>query len=776
MQTTRRSGSSPVLRTLLASTTRLPASTIAAARPKRPGDTVELTGKQRGKQAKHPQASMNASSAGAAAALTRTEALAQLGAQVALETPYPKTPRGDVVDDFHGTKVADPYRWLETKDAKTVSWANEQNAFTRAHLDKLPARGLVADWMKANYAGGEKGRERRVGGFAFYSERKGGEEQPSLYVRDKSGKTVKLVDPVAIDPTATMHIGAYTPSEDGTKVAVSLHDNGSDWATWLVFDTVTGKQLPETIRWTKENSVEWNAEGTGFYYSGLPKPQPGRELEEPVHDMQVRFHAVGTEQSADVVIHATPENPDLTHSIGFTDDKKWMVLQSGDLRTGASRIAVRPAGETGEFRTVLESSDAEYQLLGDDGGTLYMMTDAQAPRGRLIAMDITQSPPVIRELLPQDAQMTLGGAYVAGERVYAKYLHNGTAALRVFHKGSPERTIELPDRGTVGFFYGDAEGKKAGFSFQNHYTPEIEYSVDLETGVRTITRKPMLAVDPADYVTSETFYKSADGTLVPMFVTQRRDTQRDGEAPGLLYAYGGFRADMTPTYSRRFHAWLELGGVVAVPQLRGGREDGESWHKSGNLARKQNVFEDFKAAARHLVEQRYTKHERLALAGASNGGLLVAATVIQDPTIAAAGLVGVGVHDMLRYHLFTWGPGWIPEYGVSSNPAQFPFLHAYSPYHNVRNGVRFPHLLVETGTSDDRVDPSHSYKLLAALQAAQAGKAPTLLRLDQDTGHGAGKPVGKVIDQTADEIAFALNAMNANGYAANLLRKAQKAA
>ncbi|MEZ0311339.1 MAG: prolyl oligopeptidase family protein [Myxococcota bacterium] len=771
MQSTRRSsGSTPDLRTLLTTAARLELPAAEPSRRARPLDGVDVPGKKRGKKAKHQQR-LSAGFAGAAAALDLKVLLAQLGAQIAFEATYPKTERGDVVDDYHGVKVPDPYRWLEVAGAKRNAWVDEQNAFTRSHIDKLPARKLVADWLERSFAVGEKSRERKVKDFTFFTERKGGEHQASLFVKDKQGKVTCLVNPAALDPSATMHVSSWSVSPDGTKVAYALNDNGSDWATWHLVDAASGEKLPDVIEWTKTNSIEWLPDSSGFLYGGLPAPEPGKELQEVVHDYTARLHKVGTPQSADTILMATPEAPDTLHEPSLSDDEKWLIVSSGDMRTGKSRIAVRPIDDmNAPFRTVLESSDAEYQVLGGSGSVVYLLTDAEAPNARLVAIDLAEDKPVVRELLPQDPQMTLDGATVVGERIYARYLNNGTAALRVFHKGSLERTIDLPDRGTVSAFWGDPEGKKVQFTFQNHYTPEIEYAVDTETGKRRITRPSPIGVDPADYVTTESFFKSTDGTMVPVFITQRRDTPRDGNAPTLQYAYGGFRNSVTPTYSRRFHAWLEMGGIVAVPQLRGGREFGENWHKGGSLGRKQNVFEDFKACARHLVEQRYTRHDRLTLAGASNGGLLVAATVVQDPSIAAAGLVGVGVHDMLRYHLWTWGPGWIPEYGVSSNPQQFPFLHAFSPLHNVRKGVRFPGLLVETGNHDDRVEPSHSYKLLAALQAAQAGRAPTLLRVDKDTGHGSGKPVGKVIDQTADEIAFALNEMNASAYAANLTR------
>ncbi len=773
MQSTRRSsGSYPALRSFPSTAARIETSRTKGARLLRPHDSVEVPGKKHGKnkKVKHQQR-MGAGFTGAAAALDRKVLLAQLGAQVALEGSYPKTERGDVVDDYHGVKVMDPYRWLETAGAKRDAWVNEQNAFTRAHMERLPARKLVADWLEQSFAVGEKSRERKVKDHTYFTERKSGEDQASLYVKDKHGAVRQVVNPVALDPTGTMHVSAWHVSPDGTKVAYALNDNGSDWSTWHIFDAVSGQKLPEVITWTKTGTVEWLPDSSGFLYSGLQAPEAGKELQEVVHDQTARLHKIGTPQSADIVLMATPETPDMLHEPSLSDDEKWLIVSSGDLRTGTSRIAVRPLDAmNAPFRTVLEASDAEYQVIGGSGSVIYLLTDAEAPNARLVAIDVAEDKPVVRELLPQDPQLTLYGATVVGERIYARYLQNGTSALRVFHKGSLERTIDLPDRGTVAAFWGDPEGKKVSFTFQNHYTPEIEYAVDTETGKRRITRPSPIGVDPADYVTTESFFKSTDGTLVPVFITQRRDTPRDGSAPTLQYAYGGFRINITPTYSRRFHAWLELGGVLAVPQLRGGREFGENWHKGGSLGRKQNVFEDFKACARHLVEQRYTRHDRLTLAGGSNGGLLVAATVIQDPSIAAAGLVGVGVHDMLRYHRWTWGPGWIPEYGVSSDPKQFPFLHAYSPVHNVRHGVRFPGLLVTTGTADDRVEPSHSYKVAAALQAAQAGRAPTLLRSYEDTGHGAGKPVRKLIDQTADEIAFALNEMNASAHAAKLLK------
>ncbi len=568
-----------------------------------------------------------------------------------------------------------------------------------------------------------------------------------------------------------MTLVATIANPKGKTIALGVSDNGSDWLTWTVMDVASGKKL-DTIEWTKQ-AVQWAADGSGFYYSALPTPEKGRELLEAVHDMSIKFHKLGTEQKDDVAVYAPADRSTWTHTIDVDEDAKLEVIETGNMLDAKQEVLVRPLSGTEPFRKVLERSDGSWSVTDViDATHLRLQTTSDAPNGKIVEMDISVEPPVMKTVLPEDKEAVLQSAKFVGDYVYATYLLQGSSSMRVYHNGQLQTTVQLPDQGTVSGFSGDKEGKEAKFTFQNMYTPSTTFTVDLATGKRTVSKVSDIVVDSGQYTTNEEYFKSTDGTMVPMWVTRRRDTPRTGDTPTLLYAYGGFDADITPTYAHRFRMWMDAGGVVAVPQLRGGGELGENWHRQGMRSSKQNVFEDFKAAARHLFAQNITNPSKLTIAGDSNGGYLMGAMATQAPDMFACILAGVGVQDQLRYPLYTWGPGWVPEYGDAAHDERaFKNLVGLSPVHNVRQSVKYPAMLVTTSTHDDRVAPMHSRKFAAALQWAQSATAPIVYRIEQNAGHGAGKSVTKAINLAADQCAFAFHAMGCESYIDKLKAK-----
>lgn len=672
---------------------------------------------------------------------------------------YPQTTRGDTVDEQFGVKVADPYRWLENDvrtDTAVAKWVADENAVTNAYLASLPGRDIFAARMKQLLDYERFGVPVKKGGRYFYMRNSGLQNQAVLYVRDSlDGAGRVLIDPNAWAKDGATALGEWVPSEDGTHILYSVQDGGTDWRTVKILDVATGDIAADTVEWVKFSNLSWAKDGSGFYYSRFAAPAEGTRFQALNENQQVYFHKLGAAQSADRLIYATPAAPKRGHSAQVTEDGKWLVITTTEGTDNRYEITILDLTDPAATpRTIVKGLENEWSLAGNVGATFYWTTDKNAPRLRIVSMDVRQAAPAIHEVVPED-KAVLEGAGIVGGKLVASYLVDVKSELRRYAlDGTPDGVVALPGIGSVAGTSGAADDDELFYAFTSFATPTTIYRYDLKTGAATPWAKPKVAFDPGLYDVSQRFYASKDGTKVPMFIVRRKDSPA-GPAPTLLYAYGGFNVSMNPAFSATRIAWLEQGGVLAVANIRGGGEYGKAWHDGGRLAHKQNVFDDFIAAGEDLIAQGVTSKGKLAIQGGSNGGLLVGAVVNQRPDLFAAALPQVGVMDMLRFDRFTAGRYWVDDYGYPSKEADFRVLRAYSPYHNIRDGQDYPAIMVTTADTDDRVVPGHSFKYTAALQAARIGPKPHLIRIETRAGHGSGKPTDKVIAEAADSWAFA---------------------
>lgn len=671
---------------------------------------------------------------------------------------YPQTTRGDTVDEQFGVKVADPYRWLENDvrtDAAVAKWVADENAVTNAYLASLPGREIFAARMKQLLDYERFGVPVKKGGRYFYMRNSGLQNQSVLYVRDSlDGAGRVLIDPNAWAKDGATALGEWVPSEDGTHILYSIQDGGTDWRTVKVLDVATGAIAADTVEWVKFSHLSWAKDGSGFYYSRFAAPAEGAKFQALNENQQVYFHKLCTAQSADRLIYATPDAPRRGHSAQVTEDGKWLVITTTEGTDNRYEITILDLTDAAaKPRTVVKGLENEWSLAGNVGATFYWTTDKDAPRLRVVSMDVHQAVPAIHEVVPQD-KAVLEGAGIVGGKLIASYLVDVKSELRRYTlDGKPDGIVALPGIGSVAGTSGAEDDNELFYAFTSFATPTTIYRYDLATGAAVPWAKPKVAFDPGLYDVSQRFYASKDGTKVPMFIVRRKDLPA-GPAPTLLYAYGGFNVSMNPGFSATRIAWLEQGGVLAVANIRGGGEYGKAWHDGGRLANKQNVFDDFIAAGEDLIAQGVTSKGKLAIQGGSNGGLLIGAVVNQRPDLFAAALPQVGVMDMLRFDRFTAGRYWVDDYGYPSKEADFRVLRAYSPYHNIVDGKDYPAIMVTTADTDDRVVPGHSFKYTAALQAARIGPKPHLIRIETRAGHGSGKPTDKVIAEAADSWAF----------------------
>lgn len=683
------------------------------------------------------------------------------------ELTYPPTATVDQVDDYHGVRVADPYRWLEdTSDPQTHAWIDAQNALTFGYLDQLPDRDALGDRLTALWNYEKFGIPFKQGDRYFYFRNDGLQNQSILYVLDTlDGEPRVLLDPNDLADDGTVALTGYAISEDARYLAYSLSRSGSDWKEWSVREIANGQDLPDLVRWSKFSGVAWTHDHAGFFYSRFDEPQPGREFESTNFYQKLYYHRLGTDQSADTLIYHCPDEKEWGVSGSVTDDGRYLILGIWRDTTGRNQVLYRdlqdplhPVVDGGAARpivTLIGNFDATYDLIGNEGSVLWFVTDRDAPRRRVVAIDLAQPEPEQWQAIIPEAAETLEGVSLLADRFVADYLQDARSVIKVFRlDGTFEREVTLPGIGSVGGFGGKRSDRETFYSFTSFTTPTTIYRYDFATNTSTLFRQPTINFDPNDYETHQVFYTSADGTQVPMFISHRKGLRRDGSHPTLLYGYGGFNISLTPSFSVTNLVWMELGGVYAVPNLRGGGEYGEKWHEAGTKLQKQNVFNDFMAAAEWLIAENYTRSRHLAISGGSNGGLLVGACLTQRPELFGAALPAVGVLDMLRFHRFTIGWAWCSDYGTPDNPEEFQALYAYSPLHNLKPGTAYPATLITTADRDDRVVPAHSFKFAAALQAAQAGPAPVLIRIDTKAGHGAGKPTLKLIEEARDRLAF----------------------
>ncbi len=676
---------------------------------------------------------------------------------------YPAAKKADQVDNYHGTNVSDPYRWLEDPDSvATRAWVNAENKLTNAYLATIPERTKLRNRFKSvlNY-------ERisipfHEGGKYFYSKNDGLQNQSVLYITDSVNSPGRvLLDPNKFSKDGTTSLAGIAVSPKAKTLAYGISKGGSDWREWHFMDIKSGKMLKDKLKNIKFSSVSWTKDGEGVYYSRYPAPNEKSKLEDANFSQKLYFHRMGTPQRTDVLIYERPDNPKLGVGGFVTDDGNWLVINVGDGTSPKNQVYYKDLRlKDSKILPLVSNFVADYTYIGNVGSNFYFRTDRDAPLGKLVSISLFDEKKDWKTIIPE-GKNKLGGVSLIDQKFIVKALENAQSRVKVYDLfGNFQNDVDLPGIGTVGGFNGKRTDKESFYTFSSYNKPPTTYRYSLKTGKSTVFRKTPIDFDSDAYEVKQQFYESKDGTKVPMFIVHKKGITLDGNNPTLLYGYGGFNISLTPRFSATRIPWLEMGGVYVVTNLRGGGEYGENWHKAGTKLQKQNVFDDFIAAAEWLIENKYTNSKKLAIQGGSNGGLLVGAVLNQRPDLFGAALPAVGVMDMLRYHKFTIGWAWKSDYGSSESPEEFKALYAYSPLHNIKPDTNYPAVLITTADHDDRVVPAHSFKYAAALQAAQGGDAPVLIRIETKAGHGAGKPISKVIDEQTDIYGFLIKNLN----------------
>jgi prolyl oligopeptidase len=669
--------------------------------------------------------------------------------------PYPETRVDETVDLLHGVRVPDPYRWLETDDSdETRAWIDAQNALTRAYLDS-PERSALVERLTWLFDYPRTGVPVSRGGRYFFTHNPGLEKQPILYVQDGlEAPRRALLDPNTLSPDGTTALTAFSPSDDGRLLAYALSSHGSDRQEIFVREVASGQDHGDHLRWAKFTSIAWLPDASGFYYTRYPEPRSVPRGDEHYYG-RVYLHRLGVEQSQDLLIYERPDDREIVPAAAVSDDGRWVVVTAFKGSSDRSEVYVGEAGGAGALRPLFTGFTAAYSFLDGDGDRLFFVTDENAPRRKIVAVDPSPAGlPAASDVVPESGDK-LNLASMAKDTLVLSYLHRASDRIRLFSlDGAPQAEVALPGLGSLAGLAARPRDPEFFFAFTSFTSPPAIYRGVLPSAAPVPFAAARGPVDPSQYETKQVLFSSRDGTRVSMFLVHRKGLTLDGERPVRLYGYGGFNISMTPGFDPANALWLERGGVFALVNLRGGGEYGEDWHRAGMFERKQNVFDDFIAAAEWLIAGGYTNPRRLAIEGGSNGGLLVAAAMTQRPELFGAVVCRVPVADMLRYHLFTVGRFWISEYGSADDPDQFRYLLKYSPYHSVRDGVRYPATLIMTADTDDRVAPAMARKLAARLQGSTAGPDPIFIRVEMRAGHGAGKPVMKMIEEDADIFAF----------------------
>jgi prolyl oligopeptidase len=671
---------------------------------------------------------------------------------------YPTSLTVDQIDEYHGTKVADPYRWLEDPDSdQSRNWIESENQITASYLQNIPVRETLKQRLTELWDYEKYSSPFKQGEHYFYFKNDGLQNQSVLYtLPNLEAEPRVLLDPNTLSEDGTIALGGLAISEDAKLMAYGLSTSGSDWQEWKVRDVETGTDLPDRIQWVKFSGAAWTHDGQGFFYSRYDEPDEATKLEDVNYFQKLYFHRIGTEQSEDVLVYDRPDQKEWGFNGDVTEDGRYLLIY---VRLGTDpRNLLCWKDLTQADSPVVELIDqfeADYSLIDNEGSIFWLQTDLDAPKGKVIAIDINAPDRSNwREVIPE-AEETLQGVSLFGNQFITTYLKDARTQIKIFDlEGSLIQEVVLPGVGSAGGFGGKRDDTETFYSFTSFTTPPTIYRYNIASSESVVFRQPQVSFNPNDYETTQIFYNSKDGTQVPMFITAKKGLTLNGNNPTYLYGYGGFGISLTPAFSPSNLVWLELGGVFAVSNLRGGGEYGEDWHQAGTKLNKQNVFDDFIAAAECLIDRQYTSIKKLAIGGGSNGGLLVGACMTQRPDLFAAALPAVGVLDMLRFHKFTIGWAWCADYGSPENPEEFQALYAYSPLHNLKPDTSYPATLITTADHDDRVVPAHSFKFAAALQAAHAGDAPVLIRIETKAGHGAGKPTAKVIAEASDRWAF----------------------
>ena len=740
---------------------------------------------------------------------------------------YSPTKKIDHVDELHGVQVPDPYRWLEDDvrvSTDVADWVAAKNKETFAYLGSIPQREAIKTRLTELWNYEKYGAPFKAGRRYCYFKNDGLQNQSVLYKLDSlNGEPSVLIDPNAWSKDGTVALGATSFSDDGRYVAYSVADAGSDWNTWRIIEVETGRLLADELRWVKFSGANWTPDNKGFFYCRYDEPPAGAAFQKTNLNQKVFYHRVGTAQSEDVLVYKRPDEPTWGFGLKVSEDGRYLVINIWKGTDDKYRVLYKDLTEPyGMPIDLIENFDHEYSFIGNDGTTFYFVTDLDAPRKRVVAIDVLEprlvpsppssgervrvrgpngdgtpdansrsdnsgsgkqtsaipavagdrpphpsplppksggegtgvSRPRVREVIAQSTE-TLVNADIVGNQFVLTYLKDAKTQVKLHAlDGKFVREVAFPGIGTAAGFGGKRTDTETFYSFSSFATPPSTFRFDLLTGESSLLRQAKVKFNPDDYLVEQVFYPSKDGTKVPMFITRKKTTKLDGTNPTLLYAYGGFAISLTPSFSIGRVAWLEMGGILAIPNLRGGGEYGEEWHQAGTKLNKQNVFDDFIASAEWLIANKYTSSKKLAIQGGSNGGLLVGACMTQRPDLYAACLPAVGVMDMLRFHKFTAGRFWVDDFGSADNPDEFKALLAYSPYHNLKPNTKYPATLITTADTDDRVVPGHSFKFAANLQYCHTGDAPVLARIETRAGHGAGKPTTKMIEELADEYAF----------------------
>jgi prolyl oligopeptidase len=679
---------------------------------------------------------------------------------------YPISKKIERVDIYHGIEVQDPYRWLENPDSEeTRLWVEAQNKLTFSYLSEIPAREKIQERVTQLWNYEKYGIPFKRGDRYFYFKNDGLQNQSVLYTLQSLEDTPKvLLDPNTLSEDGTIALSGLSISEDGNLMAYGLSTAGSDWVEWYVRDVETGKDFDDRLKWVKFSAASWTHDNRGFFYSRYDEPNEATKLEDVNYFQKLYYHRLGTPQSEDELIYHRPDRKEWGFSGGVTEDGRYLVISVWLGTDPKNLVFYRDLQDpNAEVVELISEFEASYSFIDRDDSTFWFRTDLNAPRGRVIAIDLNNPDRENwQEIIPQTEE-TLEGVGLLNNQFVTDYLKDARSTIKIFNlDGSFDRVVELPGLGSAGGFGGKRYDTETFYTFTSFTTPATIYRYDMVTGKSTIFRQPNVDFDPSEYESKQVFYSSKDGTKIPMFITHKKGLQLDGNNPTLLYAYGGFNISITPSFSVSSLVWMEMGGVYASPNLRGGGEYGEEWHQAGTKTNKQNVFDDFIAAAEWLIENKYTSSQKLAIYGGSNGGLLVGACMTQRPDLYAAAMPAVGVLDMLRFHKFTIGWAWCSEYGSSENEEEFKALYAYSPLHNLKKGTAYPATLITTADHDDRVVPAHSFKFAAALQEVDSGDNPLLIRIETKAGHGAGKPTSKAIEETTDKWAFLTRVLKMN--------------
>ncbi|SFE45140.1 prolyl oligopeptidase [Flavobacterium xueshanense] len=668
---------------------------------------------------------------------------------------YPVTNKGETVDVYFDTKLPDPYRWLEDdKSVETGAWVKAQNEVTYGYLAQIPFRDVLKARMEKLWNYEKIGAPFKEGNFTYYYKNNGLQNQSVLYRKDAKGTEKVFLDPNTFSKDGTTSLGGLDFSKDGSKVAYAISEGGSDWRKVIIMDAITQKIIEDTIVDVKFSGVSWKA-NEGFYYSSYDKPK-GSELSAKTDQHKLYFHKLGTAQKQDQVVFGADQKRRYVGG-GVTEDDRYLVITASNSTYGNELYIKDLTKPNSPIVTIVDNFKSDNNIIENEGGKLFIETDWNAPNKRIVTVDVNNPKPENwKDFIPETENVlspSTGGGYF-----FANYMKDAVSVVKQYdYSGKLLREIKLPGVGTAGGFGGKKKEKTLYYSFTNYITPGSTFSFEPQTGTSAVYQKPKVDFDSEKYESKQVFYTSKDGTKIPMIITHKKGLKLDGTNQTMLYGYGGFNVSLTPSFSIANAVWMENGGVYAVPNLRGGGEYGKKWHDAGTKMQKQNVFDDFIAAAEYLIAQKYTSSQYLAIRGGSNGGLLVGATMTQRPDLMKVALPAVGVMDMLRYHTFTAGAGWAYDYGTAQDSKEmFNYIKGYSPVHNIQKGIQYPATMVTTGDHDDRVVPAHSFKFAAELQEKQTGTNPTLIRIDINAGHGAGKSVAATIQENVDIQAFTL--------------------